>query len=179
VDNGSDDETITWLTRNVPNRNVLYLGENKYPGFATNRGWELMPPQTTLLHRSDNDFAYLPGWVEEVLSRLSDGRYGQVGLRTDEEELRAEWNVGGNNVIRRELWDAGLRYDERPWGQYPPGFTEDTYFSPAVKNLGWEWTRVRKPCIESLASGDWDDPYYEQSYSIRGIKRRRGGRRRR
>ena len=68
VDNGSDEETLEWLS---DNRNVVFghlsyqlvtLGQNRYPGFATNRGWERMPPETTLLHRADNDFVFSPGW---------------------------------------------------------------------------------------------------------------------
>ena len=38
VDNGSDDETRRWLKNS--NLRVIYLGENHYPGYATNRGWE-------------------------------------------------------------------------------------------------------------------------------------------
>lgn len=425
VDNGSDEQTIAWLTANVDNSNTMYLGENKFPGFATNRGWEQMPPETTLLHRSDNDFAFCvapetrvlcndyawrpiaeiypgddlvafdehlpvrgrghqrrlrrgrvqakldrkvdrvrvitdmaqpvitsqthlwlvldtqvppykqrtpvwkesralvpgdrilrfgdvwgdtplrdqaaylaglfdgegclsqgsrlgftqnpgavldrgrrfltemgfhtgppsapklattlnirggipefmrflhqvptarfrdpwwigkritsqngyrhlhystvqavervrkgdvvslgtatrtfiaegmyshncPGWCEEVVARFEDPLVGQVGMRTGEEELWMPVNVGGNNVIRRELWDQGLRYKEWPWGKkYPIGCTEDTYLSPAVTRLGYEWTRVTVPCIESLAYEDPNDPYYIDSWKIRGIK---------
>ncbi len=72
-------------------------------------------------------------------------------------------------VIRRELWDAGLRYDERPWPEYPAGYSEDSFLSPAVRDMGWRWCRVRRPCIESLASGDLSDPYYQRSYGERGI----------
>jgi hypothetical protein len=123
----------------------------------------------TYLHRADNDFKFLPGWCEEVAMRFRRPNVGQVGLRTDAEEMYAKWNVGGNCVIRRELWDKGLRYDERPWHKFPPGYSEDSFFSPAIEELGYRWTRVKKPCIESLASGDWNDPYYQSSYGERGI----------
>jgi glycosyltransferase involved in cell wall biosynthesis len=171
VDNASDNETRRWLTLDVsPHDTVIFLEQNRFPGFACNRGWEQMPPQTTFLHRSDNDFSYLGGWCEAMLDRFRDVHVGQVGLRTSKEELSAPSNVGGNNVIRRELWDKGLRYDERPWGvEYPPGWTEDSLLSPAVVEMGYRWTRVRKSCIVSLAREDPDDEYYQQTWALRGI----------
>lgn len=172
VDNCSDEATCEWLLQHsIDNEyGLMLLPVNRYPGYATNRGWEEMPPETTLLHRGDNDFSYLPGWCEQVVKRFKKPSVGQVGLRTDREELKARWNVGGNNVIRRKLWDEGLRYDERPWGaEYPPGYTEDSLFSPAVKALGYEWVRVKEPCIVSLSREDPDDEYYQRSWAVRGI----------
>lgn len=179
VDNGSQPEVTEWLADWLPNISapaypieLIELGANYYPGYATNRGWERMPPETTLLHRADNDFVYIDGWCAHMLACFEDNpRLGQLGLRTGKEENWVDNNVGGNNVIRRELWDTGLRYDEKPWSQYPPGWSEDSYFSPAVLKLGWEWDRVKQPCIVSLASGDWNDPYYAKSYGDRRIKR--------
>lgn len=167
IDNASDDGTREWL-RDSGLQYVL-LDENRYPGAACNVGWALAPDDATLLHRADNDFAFLPGWCDEVAERFGQRRLGQLGLRTDEEEQRCATNVGGNCVIRRELWDAGLRYDERPWPEYPPGFSEDSFMSPAVRAMGWRWGRVRRPCVLSLASGDWRDPYYRESYGARRI----------
>ena len=106
-----------------------------------------------------------------VLERFEVDRIGQVGLRTDEEELFNAHNVGGNNVISREIWDDGLRYDERPWGnkKWPIGYTEDSFFSPAVEKYGYTWTRVKQPCIVSLSREDPDDPYYQETWKLRGI----------
>jgi glycosyltransferase involved in cell wall biosynthesis len=172
VDNASEPDVREWLAENVaPEHRVLLLGENKYPGYATNRGWEMMDHRTTLLHRSDNDFAFIKDWCDEVVERFHDPNLGQLGLRTDGEEMFATRNVGGNNVIRRKLWDDGLRYDERPWGdKYPPGYTEDSLFTPAVVRAGWEWGRVQRPCITSLSREDPTDDYYIKSWEIRGIK---------
>lgn len=173
VDNGSDEDTVRWLDAHAQlyQYDVLFLGANRFPGYATNRGWEQMPEKTTLLHRSDNDFAFLPGWCDAVLERFQKPSVGQVGLRTAKEELKARSNVGGNNVIRRQLWDEGLRYDERPWGdQYPPGWTEDSLFSPEVRRMGWDWVRVKKPCIVPLSTEDPDDSYYQKTWKLRGIK---------
>lgn len=176
VDNGSEDGTVEWLQDafldGVWLHEVLDLQRNFYPGYATNRGWGLMWEGATHLHRADNDFAFLPGWCEEVERIFGSEKVGQVGLRTDEQEPNGRYNVGGNNIIRRELWDKGLRYDERPWPEMPPGYSEDSFFSPAVEALGYTWTRVKKTCIIPLSfedPGNNFDPYYEHSWGKRRI----------
>lgn len=168
VDNASDAETQEWLLTEY-HYGLCLLGGNRYPGFACNLGWGMAPSDADFLHRADNDFKFLPGWCEQVKMRFRRQKVGQVGLRTDAEEMYAKWNVGGNCVIRRSLWDRGLRYDERPWHKFPPGYSEDSFLSPAVEEMGYRWTRVKRPCIETLASGDWADPYYQRSYGDRGI----------
>ena len=173
VDNNSEIETKRWLASldQDSQHRVLFLGRNRYPGYATNRGWEIMPPATTLLHRSDNDFAFLPGWCNVVTAAFdSYPSLGQLGLRTDKEELFAEKNVGGNNVISRKLWDEGLRYDERPWSKFPAGYTEDSFFTPEVVKRGWAWGRVTRPCIVPTSVESPDDPYYRSSWGVRRIK---------
>lgn len=170
VDNRSNNKTRQWLSEKVsPHDNVIFLEHNRFPGYACNRGWETMPLETTHLHRSDNDFIFIRGWCEAFLERFND-KVGQVGLRTNEEEGFAPTNVGGNNVILRKLWDEGLRYDERPWGkEYPKGWTEDSLFSPAVRELGYGWTRVRRTAILPISLEDPNDPYYQRTWALRGI----------
>ena len=169
VDNGSTDGTVEWLQENeMPH---IALGENRYPGFACNRGWEQAPDTASFFHRADNDFIFLPGWCEQLEERFRFPVVGQVGMRTHKEENGAKSNVGGNNVIRRALWEKGLRYDERPWGaEYPPGWTEDSLLSPEVLRMGYKWARVKKPCIVPISSEDPNDPYYQDSWAKRGIK---------
>lgn len=169
VDNASQDGTREWLMKHLGPDGWRGFANNAYPGKACNWGWSLAPEDASFFHRADNDFAFLPGWCEEVERIFQAQKIGQVGLRTDEEEQFSRWNVGGNNVIRRELWDKGLRYDERPWTQYPPGYSEDSFFSPTIVEMGYTWTRVKKPCVVNLATGDWGDPYYQRSYGDRGI----------
>lgn len=168
VDNASTDGTREWLMQQNYIPSKYLMNNNVYPGMATNIGWATMS-SAPFLHRADNDFAFLPGWCEEVERIFGSDKVGQVGLRTDEEENYARWNVGGNCVIRRELWDKGLRYDERPWPEYPPGYSEDSFLSPAVEKMGYTWTRVRKPCIRSISVEDRADPYYAKSWGDRGI----------
>lgn len=172
VDNASMDGTQDWLAEQ--GHPSLLLGKNHYPGYACNRGWEQAPAQATFLQRGDNDMSFINGWCEEVRERFQLLRVGQVGLRTNEEENFVSMNVGGCNVIHRDLFDAGLRYDERPWAKFHPGMSEDSYFSPEVKRMGYSWTRVRKPCLNSLASGDLNDPYYQKSYGDRRISYPKG-----
>lgn len=172
VDNASTDGTRAWLDEN--DLIAICLDDNHYPGYATNRGWELSPPDTALFHRADNDFVFLPGWELHVRLRFStDPILGQLGLRTDEEELHNTHNVGGNCVIRKELWDAGLRYDERPWPEISlkvPGYTEDSFLSPQVRKMGWEWGRVTVPCIRSISVENAEDPYYRKTWADRGLR---------
>lgn len=133
----------------------------------------MAPTDANYLHRADNDFEFLPGWCQEVKRRFNNQKLGLLGLRTDAEEQWAWGNVGGNCIIRRSLWDDGLRWDERPWPQLVAevgdGHSEDSLFAPAVSKMGWGWGRVRRRCIANLASGDLQDPYYADSYGARRI----------
>jgi glycosyltransferase involved in cell wall biosynthesis len=173
VDNNSTDGTQDWLIDEAPDMiYVILIPENRYPGYACNLGWERAPKDTVLLHRADNDFVFLPGWETHVrLMFTANPALGQLGLRTAEEEVYNFHNVGGNCVIRKQLWDDGLRYDERPWPQIKtPGYTEDSFMSPAVKKMGWEWGRVKQPCIQPISMEDPEDPYYQQTWADRGIR---------
>lgn len=167
VDNGSSDGTKEWL--NAFEHPYLALPRNHYPGYACNRGWEAAPDDAVLLHRADNDFSYREGWCEEVVERLEeDPMLGQLGLIPGTIET-ATMNVGGNCVIRRELFDLGLRYDERPWPEFPPGYTEDSFFSPKVEEMGYAWGRVSRQIIDGLTDARPDDPYCQETYAARGI----------
>jgi hypothetical protein len=180
VDNASTDGTDTWvfseLWKIAPGGRHHLLTENRYPGYACNLGWEEAPADATHLHRADNDHIFLPGWCEEVERVFGAAKVGQVGLRTAQEELFDKNNTGGNCVIRRELWDAGLRWDERTWpelrDQIGPGITEDSLMSQAVVKMGYTWTRVKQPCIQPISPETPDDPdwpYYRKAWDDRGI----------
>jgi glycosyltransferase involved in cell wall biosynthesis len=168
VDNNSDPETKDWLLKNY-DHGLSLLDENRFPGYATNLGFSFAPSDATLLHRADNDFSFVPGWCKQVEAAFGNPKLGQLGLRTNKEEGDVSTNVGGCCVILRKLWDKGLRYDERPWGTYDPGYSEDSYLSPAIVKMGYTWKRVSRPALNSLATGDWGDDYYRTSYGIRGI----------
>jgi hypothetical protein len=181
VDNASTDGTADFLLHEfligADGVDIHLLKENRYPGYAANAGWEMALEDSTHLHRADNDHVFLTDWCEHVQERFeADRRIGQVGLRTAAEEGHIQQNTGGNCVIRRELWDEGLRWDERTWPQLrdeiAPGHTEDSLFSPAVKAMGYRWTRVKRPCIQPISPETPDDPdwpYYVKSFTDRGI----------
>lgn len=167
VDNGSTDGTEEWLRENVgtyPSAYIL-LGQNFYPGKATNLGWEISQDDVTHLHRSDNDVEYLPGWCDEVLERFRDPNLGQLGLRTVEEE-GAHANVGGNCIIPRHLFVAGLRYCESPWTRVA---FEDGQLSHDVYRRNLEVERVQRPCIVHIGIASRDDPYYQKTFADRNI----------
>lgn len=166
VDNASDEETRDWLEG--CGQDVRYLPENRYPGYAANFGWAagLGIVDAQFLHRSDNDVRYEPGWCEEVLERFAaKPELGQLGLRTLEEE-GPHGAVGGNCVIHRKVWEAGMRYGEDPW---PTVGFEDAHLSNAVARAGFTWERVLRPCIEHCGVADRADPYYEATFRARGI----------
>lgn len=171
VDNCSSDGTQEWI------HNLTYggligkhlLDRNYYPGYASNVGWSDAPKDATHLHRMDNDFIFRKGWCEAALEVFAEGDVAQVGLRTDEEEKYASRNVGGNMIVLRELWDKGLRFDERPWTELPRGYGECIYFSVGVKKMGYRWARVKRPCVKPIGVEDPDDPYYQKTWADRRI----------
>lgn len=171
IDNASTDGSREWLERQMGDGRfpVLFCEENRYPGYACNRGWEQTPDDADFLQRADNDWIFLPGWCDEVEERFQDPNLGQLGLRTDEMDGYNKSNVAGDCVIRRRLWDDGLRWDERPWTEYPPGHSEDSYMSPTVLAYGYSWTRVKRPCIRAISDESPDDPYYIKSWADRRI----------
>lgn len=165
VDNGSELETLELARQYRPFLELVELGENKYPGFAANAGFALADDHAKYLHRSDNDVLYAAGWCDELLERFSDPDLGQLGLRTLAEE-GPHAAVGGNMVLRREVYDAGARYLEHPW---PEVAFEDANLSNAVIALGWKWARVERHCIEHRGICDRNDPYYIETFAARGI----------
>lgn len=175
VDNGSDEETVELLKEieQMGMARTCLLLENAYPGAATNIGWNYAPINARFLHRSDNDIEFLPGWSHMVRETFEvRPEWSQISMRTDEEELFQD-AVGGNNVIRREVWEAGVRYSEEPWASVP---WEDGDFNRRVREAGFEWGRVPMPCIVHIGDKmrpdvDLDDPYYDETYEARGITR--------
>jgi GT2 family glycosyltransferase len=173
VDNGSDAATRALIgdITDMGMAKFFMLNENRYPGAATNAGWGCAPEGVQFLHRSDNDIEYLPGWAERVRQTFwMKPAWSQVSLRTDEEELFQD-AVGGNNVVRREVWDAGVRYSEEPWTSVP---WEDGDFNKRLRAEGFGWGRVPSPCIVHIGDKmrpdvDLSDPYYDETYAARGI----------
>jgi len=155
-DNNSTDGTKEYLEGLLKRGRIdkLILNpENYYPGKACNIGWTeglKEYPQATHLMRLDNDMHFEPGWDEkaELYFKTID-RLGQLGLDFDGGENKTpqfysgmglvEWPgcVGGPNIIRRLIFDAGLRYSEERWEGSNSKLQEDSKFSREVKSDGW------------------------------------------
>lgn len=171
VDNASDPETRRYL-RSQRQTCVVLLGQNHYPGFAANRGWMIADERNkgkaefSLFHRSDNDVEYLPGWCDEVVERFDENpNLGQLGLRTLAEE-GPHAAVGGNCVISKDAYRKGARYPEDGW--HVSAF-EDSVMSQRINSLGLAWDRARRPCIVHIGIASRNDPYYQETFRVRGI----------
>ncbi|MDE2097962.1 MAG: glycosyltransferase [Patescibacteria group bacterium] len=178
VDNASTDGTLEWLIAEEDSSPdlILPLRENLYPGRACNVGWAAALPfnhDANLLLRADNDVEFLSGWCDELQRIFEDPKVGQVGLLEQKFEQGCS-NVGGNCAIRRELWDAGLRWNEAPWSPSETGGTrpyEDGLMSEAIMKAGYRIARVERECIKHNG-WDWDayPNYYEKTAADRGYK---------
>lgn len=195
VDNASTDGTRDYLDKHKRREKVdmiILNGDNYYPGKATNIGWSeglKAFPEATHLMRLDNDFHLEPGWqaaVESYFKAIPE--LGQLGLDDDalqhpKAPLRAyevngktinPWPgcVGGTNVIRRKLWDLGVRYQELMWndGRNSP-MQEDSALSKDIMNRGYLSAHMTDKLAWTFANKDtWqDDPeYYKKTMRERG-----------
>ena len=137
VDNGSCPEALE-VAREL-GVEVIELGENHFPGYSTNVGWDHLSTNlaTDLLHRSDNDVEYLEGWCEEVIRNFEAGpNLGQLGLRTWKRKAGIRTLAVTASFVRTcSRWCAGR---EDPW---QPGVkTEDYYFTTEVQAEGFNWS---------------------------------------
>lgn len=183
VDNGSTDGTMEWLggvAEHHPEIEMIFLGENRYPGAATNIGWrhltEVMEQERPFTHlmRCDNDMRFSYGWDYASLGYFDEfPRLGQLGLDAralevpdevllptaikGEHHLMYGWpgNVGGTCIIPRRIYDLGFRYSETPWhsdtGRPTP--QEDCMFSIALQQKGFVVAHASDGLVRTAA---WD-----------------------
>lgn len=190
VDNNSTDGTQKYLQSLVKRGRidkVILNPENYYPGKATNIAWTeglKEYPQATHLARIDNDMDFSKGWdAQAELYFKTIDRLGQLGLDFDGGENKPpqyyngmgviEWPgcVGGPNIIRREIFDSGLRYDEDRWENSNSKIQEDSRFSRKIKNDGWIVGHMDTRLSWTFANKDnWSDfpEYYEKTMKDRG-----------
>lgn len=183
VDNASTDGTRDELAPMLGRYLAIENNDNLFPGMACNQGWTAglhLFPEATHLHRSDNDIEYLPGWRQEVEAAFErHPSLALLGLLNLHEDHGVQWPdgelgdidgqgaVGGNVVMPRRLWDAGLRWSEVPWG---PGGNEDARMSDAAQSYG-QVAQLRRTVANNMAYGRYADypAYYDATAAARGI----------
>lgn len=190
IDNASTDGTQEYLsnlvTRNRANK-VILNDTNMYPGKACNIGWikGLQEyPQATHLMRLDNDMHFEKGWdirAEEYFKNID--RLGQLGLDFDGGENKTpnyyngmgviEWPgcVGGPNILKRGIFESGIRYDETPWEGSRSKSQEDSRLSKDIKNDGWLVGHMDERLSWTFATKEnWKDypEYYKKTMYDRG-----------
>lgn len=198
VDNASDDGTDKWIIQQsrIPMIDGYILNEsNRYPGAATNQGWEYglkeIMPDATHLMRLDNDMWLNLGWdleAEKYFKKIP--QLGQLGLDwdavKDHPETLVEYNgmklnhwpgtVGGPCIIPKKVWDEGYRYSEEPWHNETPGvpqMQEDSKFSHALMQKGYLTGHMEKKLSFTFADErNWHEfpQYYEKTFRERGYE---------
>lgn len=194
-DNNSTDGTQDYL-KSLEKRHridkAILNPDNYYPGKATNIGWEeglKLYPEATHLMRLDNDFSFKRGWdikAQEYFKKIPT--LGQLGLDHEAIEhpkagLRVmeingmklnPWPgcVGGVNIIRKSIWDMGVRYQELMWndGRQSP-LQEDSQLSKAIQNKGYLTGHMTEDLARTFANPDnWADypEYYLETMKDRG-----------
>lgn len=196
ADNDSSDGTQEYLLRHKKNQylidKIILNTENLYPGKACNNAWfEGLKeyPEATHLMRLDNDMEFKQGWdttAEDYFKCIPE--LGQLGLDHEAIEhpkasLRVmdingrqlnPWPgcVGGPNIIRRKIWDDGVRYEAVKWddGRQSP-MQEDSMFSKAIKNRGYLVGHMTENLARTFANeSNWGDypEYYKKTMTDRG-----------
>lgn len=193
-DNHSDDGTIEYLKSLEKRKKIDKLianPDNYYPGKATNIGWAdgLKEYDAKLLMRLDNDMLLKPGWYDAAVSYFKAiPELGQLGIdheaiehpKASLRELTINgktvnpWPgcVGGPNIIRRKIWDMGIRYQEIRWddGRHSP-LQEDSKFSKSIQDIGFLTGHMTEDLARTFANeNNWADypEYYEKTMTDRG-----------
>ena len=160
VDNNSMDRSkdfIRSICADKPNHHAILLDKN-IGGAALNIGADKTIGK--YIHFSENDIEYLPGWRKEMISKFDvfpelgqlspfapfpQKELGEIfgDKSQDVQPLIKEGrtiyvtstNCGTTSIIRREIWDKGIR-----WKSYGKGniwFPDDGSFSREIRNMGY------------------------------------------
>lgn len=194
VDNNSSDGTQEYL-KSLKKRkrvdDILLNPENYYPGLATNLGWEqgLKEYDATHLMRLDNDMSLKEGWYEAAKSYFEKiPTLGQLGIDHEaiehpqavlrELELNGKtintWPgcVGGPNIIRRKIWDMGVRYEDMRWNDGRNSkLQEDSNLSSKIKRMGYHVGHMTEDLARTFANEtNWHEhpDYYKKTMTERG-----------
>jgi len=202
VDNASTDgsrEVIEAFCRDHPQAQAIYMDENR-GGEAFNEG--LARARGRLLHLSENDLEYRPGWAGEALELFERfPRLGQLSLFgpvPEDEEVwepkpcrliragsrfvyEAAGNVGTSSLLRRELWEAGVRVHniEGPGGVRLPN---DPRLSEEVRRAGYLVAWAPRYLVRNLGHEAEEfrrrEDYYRANYAAKPWLGEEGWRRR-
>ena len=145
------------------------------------------------LHRSDNDLVYKEGWDDMALRAFrAFPKMGQLGLVNELFQLppsqHAKYekfkvtkkgltlykpmndhkNVGGPCMVRKELFDKGLRWKEDKWDT---NVNEDAWIAQYVNHLGYEIYEFPIGVIDHVGYGDMFKyfGYYNEAYKKRNL----------
>lgn len=205
VDNNSTDGTQLYLEdlhHLALCHKVILNPDNYYPGKATNIAWaEGLKdyPEATHLMRCDNDMHFEKGWdlkAQEYFEKID--RLGQLGLDYwgGEEKPPIIINgmglneypgaVGGPNIIKRSIWNGGVRYDESRWEGSREKVQEDSRLSRDIKSYGYLVGHMSEKLSWTFANEsnwlDYPDYYlktmYDRNYDdkVELIKKMKEGR---
>lgn len=194
VDNNSTDGTQEYLKR-LHKRfiadKIILNEDNYYPGKACNIGWAagLKKYKADLLMRLDNDMYLEKGWdtaAESYFRAIPE--LGQLGLDHEaiehpkaalrEMEINGKvinpWPgcVGGPSIVRRKLWDMGLRWPEMRWDDSRNSpLQEDSQFSKSIMERGYLVGHMTENLARTFINeSNWksDPEYYKKTMRSRG-----------
>ena len=154
VDNMSSDgcrELIEETCRDNPRHTPVMLDTDHSAPEAMNLGMAMT--SGPFIHISENDIEYLPGWDSALLKHFSN--FPKLGEITpfkpypkrlkkmemlscnDSTIYRTDKNVIATNIIRRELWDKGIRWKDLFIEDPEMRLPADGRFSADVQKLGY------------------------------------------
>lgn len=190
IDNNSQDDSpdyIESITADVGKHRAIFLAEN-IGGEAINLGYQSLSGK--FFHHSSNDIEYLHGWDIEALRKFDAfPELGQLGLFSPfpQTELGEVWelheatpitrngetvyatnaNVGGSCLIRRELWDSGVRWTNVPGTNLP----NDGLLSGHIRREGfliaWNDKYLGRNWGHNIAEFMIDPAYYHHDYELK------------
>lgn len=192
-DNASTDGTKEYLKQHGLRGRVnltIFNPENYYPGKACNIGWAagLKEYDASHLMRLDNDMQFEKGWdlrVAQYFKAIPE--LGQLGLdheaiehpsadlhrRLINGETINEWPgcVGGPCIVKRQLWEQGIRWPEMRWDDgRATASQEDSAFSKEIQNKGYLTGHTQEEVARTFATKDnWHE---HKNYYLRTMRNR-------
>ena len=203
VDNGSSDGSRQLIQQFCAARPgvVPILSEENLGGEAINLGLERS--RGSLLHISENDVEYRPGWCQKIRDTFEVfpelGQLSVFGPVPSDDEVWAakpcslrhrqgciiyvtEQNVGTTSVLRRELWEKGVRVHNLQAKEGSFLFPDDGRLSVDIRALGMWVAWADKYLVSNLGHMGREieehPEYYLENYrskewlGVEGLRRR-------